>query len=270
MWRRRWKWVAVRKAKRQGQIWVVADQQGVRGDFKFATTRHWYESGPIIANEYVAAALAERLGYPVAALEQATVLGPEGEAQSGIVTVEARAVEIIPWSEAPQRVQERPEESLHDVEQLASLIVFDAWIANPERAAGHNLILYRNDPNEKYDWYLTDHSRALYGSPRKWKRGSWNSAVWEQLWLFYRVPQGLLHLQSRLDLLEPMIDQIERLQESDINNALNKVPRGALRERERQFIKRLLLQRQRRLRSIIHRWLEYQGHKEYGNEVRGS
>jgi hypothetical protein len=59
-----------------------------------------------------------------------------------------------------------------------------------------------------------------------------------------------------------MIRKIEGLRASEIDAALRSVPRGHLRMRDRQFIKRLLLFRQKRLRTIIDRWLNYKGEKE--------
>jgi len=260
---RRWQLVEAWKQKRQGQVWVVEEQGGKRGYFKFASKRQWYFSGPMIANEYVAAALAKRLALPVADLEMAVVAGPDGREQRGIVSVAALADEVLTWHDAPLHVKEHPEEFVRNPSLLAATVVFDAWIANIDRAAGKNLILYRDHPEDLYDWYLIDHGHCLYGSPRKWKRGAWNAPIWQQLWRYYHVPKGLLRLQSSLKQLERMIVKIEGLTAGDIEAALNSVPRGELREQERQFMKRLLLHRQQHLRSMLARWIAYKGIKEY-------
>ncbi|MGZ4112234.1 MAG: HipA family kinase [Tumebacillaceae bacterium] len=261
--RRRWKLLDTWKAKRQGSVWIVEDQFATRGYFKFTTEDQWYYAGPMIANEYIAAALAERVGLPVGELEQASIAGADGIVQKGIVSVEVPAFEMRTWAQASDEVRQEPERHVKDIDLLAQTVVFDAWICNVDRAAGKNLILYRNNTEKKYDWYLIDHGLTLYGSPRKWKRGAWNSPFWEQLWRFYNVPKGLLRLQSNQKVLLPMIEKIEALQPSDIDDALRKVPRGHLKDKERQFIRTLLLHRQKLLRSIIERWLAFEGTKEY-------
>jgi hypothetical protein len=265
---KRWKLIKAWKSKRQGQVWIVKNKEGIRGYFKFTTRKQWFFSGPMIANEWIAANLAHRLGFPTAELRTAAVRGPDGVIRRGIVSVEVPAREVTTWRQADENVQYAPEEYLNYIEILCCLVVFDAWIANIDRALGKNLILYRNHPDEKYSWYLIDHGHALYGSPRKWKRGAWNSLLWQQLWRFYHVPKGLLRIQSSFSALEPMIEKIESLQPSDIDAALNSVPRRYLQLKERLFIKRLLLHRQKRIRKIIQNWLAYKGTKEYGNEVR--
>lgn len=259
-----WKLKKAWKAKRQGQVWVVENSSGNRGYFKFATKKQWYFSGPMVANEYIAAALAKKLGIPVAELEMATVAGPNGVLRKGIVSKAVQATEIKTWKDAGSAVYRNVEKVMNQIDLLQGLVVFDAWIANIDRASGKNLIIYRNSPAEKYNWYLIDHGHTLYGSPRKWKRGAWNAPIWRKLWLFYHVPKGLLQIQSSFDLLEPMMQKIESLTEADIDDAIGSVPKGYLRKRERDFIKRLLLHRQKWLRKIIHNWLNYKGLKESG------
>ncbi|HEU4964000.1 MAG TPA: HipA family kinase [Bacilli bacterium] len=267
--RREWRLIQAWKAKRQGQVWVVENQYGRRGYFKFARADQWFFSGPMIANEYISAALAQKLGFPTADLEQAKVEGPDGVEQQGIVSLALPALEVITWREANAAVHKHPEKHVHNLERLAQLVVFDAWIANIDRATGKNLVLHRDKPDEKYNWYLIDHGHCLYGSPRKWKRGQWDTKIWEQLWRYYNVPKGLLRLQSHYDILLPMIRKIEALNESDIEMAMQTVPKSHLKEKERRFIKRLLLHRQKQLRKIIQRWLDYKGIKEYGEVSRG-
>lgn len=239
------------------------NEEGRRGYFKFATKKQRYYSGPLIANEMISAALAEMLGFPVASLELATVVGPDRKRRNGIVSISEAANEVITWKEADKKVHQRAEDHVKDIELLSTLVVFDAWITNTDRATGKNLILYRDHEEDKYSWYLIDHGLALYGSPRKWRiRGDWKSSVWDKVWIFYHVPRGLLRLQSSFETLEPMIAKIESLPEAKIEEALNCVPKEYLTEKERRFIKRLLLYRQERLQKIIKRWLNYQGKKE--------
>jgi hypothetical protein len=257
------------KAKRQGYVWVVENREGDRGYFKFTTRSQWYYAGPMVANEWVAAALARQLGFPVAKLEIAAVRGPDGRVRKGIVSVEERAAEVVTWRNAAEDIRRRPEEYVNQINYLCGLVVFDAWIANIDRAMGKNLILYRNQMNEKYNWYLIDHGHALYGSPRKWKRGPWDAPLWQKLWRFYHVPQGLLRLQSSLPALESMIKRIQSLDRTQIDAALHSVPKGFLKEKERMFMRRMLLQRQKQVGTMMKRWIAYKGTKEYNNKETG-
>ncbi|WP_027415638.1 HipA family kinase [Aneurinibacillus terranovensis] len=266
MIRSKWMLKKAWKAKRQGQVWVVENENGQRGYFKFATAKQWYYSGPMIANEYIALALAKKLGFPAAELVQATVRGPDGKKQTGIVSLEKPAKEIITWREAGEELHSQPERFVEQIDKLRTLVVFDAWIANIDRALGKNLILFRNDAKEKYKWYLIDHGHTLYGSPRKWKRGKMGARIWLQLWKYYHVPKGLQRLQSSWPILYEEIKKIESITPCEIDEALNSVPPGSLRKKERAFIKRLLFYRQKRLRTIIRRWLAYKGTKEYGSD----
>jgi hypothetical protein len=217
----------------------------------------------MIANEFIASALARRLGFPVSELEMAEIAGPGGVLQRGMVSCAAAAKEIITWKEAGKRVYLNPAKYVKRINQLRSLIVFDAWITNIDRAAGKNLILFNNGTGEKYDWYLIDHGHALYGSPRKWKRGGWNAPIWQKIWCFYHTPKGLLRQQSSWAVLEPMVRQIERLTEADIEAALDHAPQGYLSIDKRRFIKRLLITRKKQLRGMIKRWLAHNGVKEF-------
>jgi hypothetical protein len=259
-----WRLISTFKAKPQGHVWIVADDRGRQGYFKFTVPDQWYYSGPLFANEYIAAKLAKRLGFPVAKLRLATVQGPDGNPQKGFVSIKKQAGEVTTWHDADEEVIQQPENYVNNLDMLRMLVVFDAWIVNVDRANGKNLILFRENPSDKYDWYLIDHGYTLFGPPRKWERGAWNSSLWDQLWSYYHVPKGLLRLQSSEEALEPMIRKIESVKEADIDRIISRVPKEDLGKDERSFIRRLLLYRQKRLRSIMKRWLEYSGTKEYG------
>jgi hypothetical protein len=258
-----WRLISTFKAKAQGHVWIVADEQDNEGYFKFTLPEQWYSSGPLYANEYIAARLARRLDLPVAKLKQAVVIGPDGKPQKGFVSVQARAREMTTWNEAAPEIVLHPEKYVKDIGLLSSLVVFDAWIANVDRANGKNLILHRNQESDKYDWYLIDHGLTLYGPPRKWERGVWNSPFWDQLWQHYHVPKGLLRLQSSESVLLPMIRKIEAVKESEIERIVGKLPQEELGGIERRIIMQLLIYRQKRLRGIIKRWLQYGGVKEF-------
>lgn len=262
-----WQLVKTWKRKRQGNVWIVKNSKGITGYFKYTTQKHWFYSGTMVANEYIAAALAKKLGFPVARLNYATVPGPNGIQRTGVVSVAVSANEVVTWRDAPSHIWNNPENYVESIELLSQLVVFDAWITNIDRAPGKNLILYRNDSGEKYKWYLIDHGHTLYGSPRKWKRGAWNRPIWQRLWQFYNVPRGLLRLQSNPQILEAMIRKIEGLSESEIDQAIRSTPKVTLKYKEKKFVKQLLITRQQQIRKIINQWIQYKGTREFGTEV---
>lgn len=124
----------------------------------------------MIANELISAALACKLGFPVSELELAQVTGPDSKKRNGIVSIKNSAQEVITWAEADNKIHKNPDKYIYHLNLLRYLLVFDAWIVNIDRAMGKNLILYRNQKDHKYRWYLIDHGNCLFGSPRKWKR----------------------------------------------------------------------------------------------------
>jgi hypothetical protein len=249
-----WYFVKVIKEIPQGTVWLVEDSYGDRGYLKFARESDWYYSGPLIANEYISAYLANHLGFTVAPLELTSVRGPDGEKHKGVVSRQAIAHEVITWFEAGQCVKDHPEKYINQRKLLRQLVVFDTWIANLDRGLGRNLILARDSQNSKYDWYLIDHGNTLFGSPRKWRRGNWDSRIWYEVGRYCKVSPSLLH--SSFVELEPMINKIEELREVEIEDALDNVPESFLSADVRAFTKRLLLNRQKKLRMIIRRLTE--------------
>lgn len=258
-----WKCIKEVSYKLQGNVWRVKDNHGRQGYFKFSTEDQWYYAGTLIANELIAANLAKKLGFPVAEYEVTTVIGPNGEEVKGIVSIEVSAREVITWNKVSEDIVHFPDKYVNQMDLLSTLIVFDAWIVNVDRATGKNLILYRNDTNEKYNWYLIDHANCLFGSPYKWERASWDSVYWEKIWKFGHVPKGFLSFQSNYEKLSSMIEKIELLTEEDIEDCVTGIPKGVIELSTQNFIKQLLLNRKFKLRKMILAWIKYSGIKEY-------
>lgn len=258
--RRSWQYVEVLKDSDQGQVWLVRTDSGDIGYFKWnrGYGRSW--SAPLAVNETVAAALGRKLGLPVAPIELATVTGPQGREEAGVVSLRVRSGLTLPWRQAPSVVRHHPELHMMRSERLPQVLVFDAWIANYDRYIGDNLILWRRRGQVSYDWYLVDHALGLYGAPQKWRRvGPPDSAVWQCVWRFYWLfPRELkpLHTWERM---APMVERIEALSEQDIEAALAAAPAEAWTPELRGFTRDLLINRQRQLRSIIQRWLAHEG-----------
>ncbi|MGO0061419.1 HipA family kinase [Brevibacillus fluminis] len=259
----RWKLREEMVQKRQGAVWKVGSNAGRSGYFKFATKEQAYYSGPLIANEWIAAKLAARLGLPAAELQLATVAGPDGVARTGVVSVSVQAREVVMWRQLPEEIRQRAKRHIKHVDLLRMVVVFDAWITNIDRAAGKNMMLYRNNPDEPYDWYLIDHGLTLYGSPHKWERHKWDEPYWQKLWKFYHVSEGMVRLTRRFAYLEPMIAKIEALGDEELTQLVHDVPHHVCSDAERAFILRLLIERKGQIRSIMRNWLAYKGEKEY-------
>ncbi len=260
------KWKVVQKwiKNPQGEVWIVRDWQGNKGYFKIPGKNKYY-GGTMIANEIIAAALAKKLGLPVAKLSIVTINGPNGRKKTGIISHPKKAKEVITWSQASHQTKRHPTRYVANIQKLSQMLVFDAWIMNVDREMGKNLILYRNHKTEKYSWYLIDHGNTLYGSPYKWKRGKWNSKLWYHLWKYYNIPQGLLQIQNSSTTLMPMIKKIESMTLANINHAILQAPYSSLSTHEREKTRKILLSRKDKLQFIIKRWLTYQGVKEYGS-----
>lgn len=241
--------------KKQGYVWKVESPKGILGYFKFVTPEQWYYSGPMVANELISAALAKQLGFPVADLQEARVTAADGVVRRGIVSLSVTAREVIPWGEAGDQVFKNPVRHVNQPDLLAALIVFDVWITNLDRSLGANLILYRNNPADRYSWYLIDHGNCLYGSPRKWELWPQNSPLWDRITPSRYTPKGLVGLQTSWPKLLPMIEKIEALTEADIDHALTSASDEILQSTERAFTRQLLLDRQKKLRQIFIDWL---------------
>ncbi|MBM7589437.1 HipA family kinase [Brevibacillus fulvus] len=251
-----WNCQKVWRKRPHSHVWLVENQEGERGYFKFATQRQWFHAGPMIVNEFVAAYLAKHLGFPVADMEPATIMSPTGKIRHGFVSVRANAERVVRWDKAHPKVRRSPERYVNHLDLLRQLVVFDAWILNTDRA-GRNLILYRDHDSSKYNWYLIDHGHSLYGPAKRWKQYPWNHPHWRRARRFFYYSGGYPRLTVTKSDLEPMIAKIEQLDSSVIDEALDTVPEEYLSPSIRSFIRDLLLYRQKRIRHMMLRWLRY-------------
>lgn len=262
MGKRKWKFKNLLRSMYGRQIWRVANRRGTRGYFKFPVSKDRKELRFLVANEYIAASLARSVGLPVAKVKEISVKGPKGMKRRGIVSIRAKAKKVIPWKKAREEVHMQPGKHVKQTDLLGQVMVFDAWILNPDRT-NHNLILYRNKPAARYKWYLIDHGIALFGKPSKWSlRKAKKSFVCKRSFKFslhskkkkrIRVPKGLKRfISANRQVAERMISKIESLPRSDINKAIKRVPKGYLKKSEKKFIKKMLLCRQKQMKEIVH------------------
>ncbi|MEJ8543816.1 HipA family kinase [Brevibacillus borstelensis] len=237
----------------------MKDRAGTKGYFKFPVTKQWKNYRILLANEYIAAELAGLVGLPAAGVKEISVKGPKGRRPRGIVSLRATAREVIPWKKASPEVHQNPERHVQQSELLAQLAVFDAWIMNPDRT-NRNLILYRDQPEDRYRWYLIDHGLALFGSPEKWKaKRAKRSQASDTLFprtnrrkTKLRVPAGLKRFTSEnRAAVSKMIEKIQALSSQDVSKAIKKVPPTYLKRLEKDYIKRVLRSRQKMLPAFM-------------------
>ncbi|MGG1664171.1 HipA family kinase [Brevibacillus sp. NRS-1366] len=252
--------------KRYGRIiWLVTKRNGEKGYFKFPVQKKQRkEQRILVANEYIAAALAKRVGLPVAKVKLVTVRGPRGIRRRGLLSQKASANKVIPWKRAKKRVYRRLDEKVKKANLLARIAAFDAWIMNPDRN-NRNLILYRKKSAKQYKWYLIDHGIAVFGKPSRWSlRKAKRQFRKKKAYKFtmhsgskkkkQRVPKGLKRFtQDNQKSLDKMVKKIKKLPNSAIRKAVKKVPRGYLKRAERKFITKVLIHRKKQIKKIVKR-----------------
>lgn len=261
---RKWKFKKLLRKRYGREIWIVKRRDGTKGYLKipFISNKNKYRL--LVANEYIAAYLARKLGLPVSKLKEISVKGPGRVKKRGLLSIKAKAKEVIPWKKAQFHNSAQIERKVKKAELLAQLIAFDAWILNLDRT-NHNLILHRNHPRRRYNWYLIDHGIALFGSPSKWKK-RWSRKTYKKPRTYektlhskkskkslpLRIPKGLKRytLQHR-SYTEAMVQKISSLSKREIDNAIKKVPKGYLKRAEKAFIRNMLLKRQKHIQQIV-------------------
>jgi len=262
--RRRWRYRKLFR-KRYGRIiWLVIKRNGKKGYFKFpAQKKQRREHRILVANEFIAAALAKSVGLPVAKVKQVMVRGPRGVRRKGLLSQKASANKVIPWKKAKKRVYRKPHKKVKKADLLARIVAFDAWIMNPDRN-NRNLILYRKRKAKRYKWYLIDHGIAVFGKPSRWslrrakrkfrKKRAYKFTMHSGSKKKQRIPKGLKRftLDNRKSF-DKMVRKIKRLSNSAIRKAVRKVPKGCLRKSERRFITKVLIHRKKQIKKIVKR-----------------
>ena len=248
-----WSIVELVSEKAQGRVWRVRrpTPQGWQwGYFKYAGPEHRYYAGPMVANEWLAAAILRRLRLPAARVVPARI----GELE-GIVSVAPEAETVRQWRELEPKERARHLRLFRRPSGLYGMIVFDIWTTNIDRGRGKNLIVYRRPGERKYRYRLIDHALALHGSYYKWDHyGPWRGRSWQRPWRVYHAPEGLKPTARRL---RPWVRRIQALPASWLERLVRSVPRRFLSRREAAFITRLLIVRQRQLHRLVRRWLRH-------------
>ncbi len=248
------------KNKPQGQVWRVNEPGGKVGFFKFAFKEQWYDAGPIVGNEWIAATLAKRTGFETAELDVVSI--PYGNTLlSGIVSIQKDISPIVSWRTLDKSVTERPYEFLNDADNLFGVIAFDTWITNLDRGSGKNILFYRPKGQQRFQFYLIDHGYALYGCERKWALHSPLDAYWHQIWDFYHIPKGWQAFATKR-VLKQATEAIHSLDEHVIRHIVDDVPDSLYTKAMQKDTIAMLLYRQKHLTHMLNEWLHYRGVKE--------
>ncbi|QRG69666.1 HipA family kinase [Brevibacillus choshinensis] len=246
----RWVYKKTMTKETRKQVWEVKDKAGNIGYFKYPNHK-FYKHRRMIANEYIAISLAKNLGFPVAKLVPGTAKGPNKRKVRGYISPCVNAREVITWKRASEEVKQQPAMHVNDVKLLTQVIVFDVWILNKDRTSV-NLILYRDHPGEKYNWYLIDHGSALLGSHRNTPFDRVRGIKHPQLNKSIRIPSGMksLVLQDG-KAVEEMVKKVKALPVSVIKRAIKSVPKRLLTKTNQRTIRKILRYRRDRIDRIM-------------------
>lgn len=197
--------------------------------------------GPIAANEYIAAKLAEMLDLPIN-----RTFFKEFEGKKGFLTF-ATPGQPNMWRQFPYK--EDIEHTLNDFENLARLILFDIWILNTDRNPD-NLMYTKIGRSKKFDYFLIDHAHSLYGpNPQPNDYNSYNFGSMIQ------IPELRNLLQKGFTFFKEHIDDIKNVDNISIIDLLNTIPEEYLKAGEKNAIKDLLIHRRDQLEEKFSEFL---------------
>lgn len=264
MVRLKWRYRKRLRKKYGRLIWKVKNRKGRKGFFK--STVHRYPRRNyrlLVANEYIAAHLAKSLGLPVARVIQAHVRGPRGRIRRGLISMQVKGGQVIPWKKAKKKLLKKPHKYVKQAKKLARLVAFDAWILNPDRS-DHNLILHKKKSGKKYKWYGIDHGISLFGNPTKWNlRRAKKKFSCKKAYKFclhsgdkkkQRIPRGLKRFtRDNRKQLGKMVKKIQAMPKGKLKKAIRRVPKGLLTKAEKKFIQKVLLCRRKHLKKALKR-----------------
>ncbi len=196
------------------------------GYFKYPLSENM---GPIAANEFIAAKLAEKLELPV----NKTYL-KEFEGKKGFLTF-ATPGQPNMWRQFPYK--ESMEHTLNDYESIARVVVFDIWILNTDRNPD-NLMYTRIGKSKKFDYYLIDHAHSLYGpnaQPNDYNSYNFSSMV--------QIPEFRELFKKGIEFFQKHIEVLKQIDNIFIIDLLNTVPGDYLIAGQKNAIKDLLIYR---------------------------
>jgi glycogen(starch) synthase len=248
-----WQRVRAYSAKKQGYVWVVqremVDGSVQKGYFKFTLPHNQLYSGPMIANERVAALLAHRLGLPVHQTELA-----ELEGNLGIISIVAPDA-CGTWANLPEPAFRDVHRFIEDPRTLVRLFVFDVWTCNTDRGTNQNLVLVKRKNADKYSFYLIDHNHALLDGPIKWKKHPPLDDYWRRVPLYYKPLKGTQRLiLEHPEWVDETVEAIRQITDEEIVEIVESVSPVFLTQKETADMIGLLIGRRDRLDDLIRVW----------------
>lgn len=185
--------------------------------------------GPIAANEFIAAKLAEKLDLPVN-----RTFFKEFEGKKGFLTYGTPGQPNM-WRQFPYK--EDLERTINDFESLGKVIIFDIWILNTDRNPD-NILYTKLGRNRKFDYYLIDHAHSLYGPSSQ--PADYNSFDFGNM---VQIPELRKLFDRGIDYFQEHIEAVKNIDDIFILDLLNTVPEDYLVAAQKNSIKDLLFQR---------------------------
>lgn len=194
-------------------------------------------TGPICANEFIAARLGQKLELPINKTQFKNFDGIDG------VLIEKSPGEVNMWRNFP--FKDDLARTLDSFDLLIKTVVFDIFIENLDRNPDN--IIYSRIRNKKYDFYLIDHSISLYGSspqPLDYNAFPFSSMV--------QIEELRKLFNKGFDIFKGDIQKITELDDVYITELVNSVPENYLSSAQKNSIKDLLINR----KSMIYNKIE--------------
>ncbi|WCK52492.1 hypothetical protein PP175_13610 [Aneurinibacillus sp. Ricciae_BoGa-3] len=248
-----WKLVKKLSSRRKlGTVWLVRRSKAEQietGYFKFSTPQSERYIGPLSGNELLAYQLASRLNLPSARVEAARI-----EGQLGVVSLARAEHQLYKWTQMNKQIHHNIEKFVICPDRLVKMFVFDIWICNIDRH-GKNLIVY--PVGKKYDFYLIDHGLSLLGA-MQWQGFSWDHPHWDTV-LGYNLNyvRGLSKYIRNYEQLDPYVKEIQHIPDHELEALVDSVPPIILSHENKKTVKLLLLSRQKKLHTIVQRWVKH-------------
>lgn len=196
-------------------------------------------AGPICANEFIAAKLADKIGLPINKTQFKNFDSIDG------VLIEKSPGEVNMWNSFP--FKNDLERTLENFNLLPRIVVFDVFIGNMDR--NNDNIIYSRIGKRKYDFYLIDHSIGLYGpnpAPQDYNAFPFGSMV--------QIAELRNIFNNGFDNFKPDIKLITDLDEVYLTELVNSVPENYLTPAQRNSIKDLLIIRKKLVYTEIEKF----------------
>ena len=235
-----------------GKVWLVYNKENpsITGFFKHDTNSSKKYSGNVAVNEYLAYLIGKELSLPVASLLQSEINGIKG-----VISLKKVNQKILyNWNHIKNK--QNPFRKIINPDLLIKMFIFDIFIVNIDRN-NRNIVLYKSDKKELYDFYLIDHGLSLLGA-FKWKKKSPVAEYWDDVDHYNN--RYLKHLPNYLlrnkKMLMHYTKEIMTLDNDRITNLINEQPHDILDDRSKERLNEFLIKRKSNLNKIVKKWIQ--------------